>query len=174
MKLLYDVGHHACCITFSALVDHLHFHLFFLSNVYLWLTSCAYFSIVYALLALHLCSCEWLLFHLWFDFGFVFYFYFVCLLCVFMCRVCMVFIPITSITYYCFMLCLSNIGFAISIARKILGLFWLGFEVCLCCKHAWNHWTIFLDSTNYNHRQYKNCVHFMKLFRMQPKALLIV
>jgi len=37
-----------------------------------------------------------------------FYFYFVCLIMsrVFMCHVCMVFTPTTSITYYCFMICL--------------------------------------------------------------------
>jgi len=32
------------------------------------LTSCAYFSNLYALLTLHLCSCEQLLFHLWIIF----------------------------------------------------------------------------------------------------------
>ena len=77
MKFLYDVSHHACCMTFSALVD-LHFHSFFSPNqMYICdsLHDCAYLSILHALLALHLCSVFiWVTavpFVIWF-FGFVF------------------------------------------------------------------------------------------------------
>ena len=106
MNFLHDVSHHACCMTFSALVDHLHFHLFFLPKC---VTHFMCIFLNFLCIAYPPPLFMWVTvvpFVIWFLF--FFYFYFVCLIMsrVFMCHVCMVFTPTTSITYYCFMICL--------------------------------------------------------------------
>jgi len=117
LKFLYDVSHHACCMTFSALVDlsiSIHFSCL-IKCIFVTRFMCIFFNSSCIacpppLFSVHVsdcCSIRDLIF--W-----VCFLHFGCLLCVFMCRVCMVFTPTTSTAYYCFMICFVLVCYKIS------------------------------------------------------------